>query len=401
MPGSRRTLVIARTDAVAVEGFDRAVERALAYREAGADILFVEAPKAREDLAAHRGSASAPQCRCIANMVEGGKTPPLSAAELEAIGFALVIFPGGIVRAIAKTMQDYFASLAAHGTTEPFRARMFDFQQAQRTDRNPGADCRAARPTRRRRRQSRGGRGERLDPVTLAVLNGRLVQIADEMDATLYRSAFNPIIAEAHDASHGLYDAETGATLGAGNSQACRSSSARWRSPCNAVIDKAGARRRPRGGDAYSFNDPYDGGTHLNDIRLVRPLLRNGRVFCLARVGRALARCRRQRAGQLQRRGHGDAFRKALRVPAGEADPRRRPRSRTSSIFSLPTRACRNRTGATSTARSTRSISASRRLEALLDEYGDDTVAAALAQLSRAGRGADARQHRGAAGRHL
>jgi N-methylhydantoinase B/oxoprolinase/acetone carboxylase alpha subunit len=52
-----------------------------------------------------------------------------------------------------------------------------------------------------------------LDPVTLAVLNGRLVQIADEMDATLYRSAFNPIIAEAHDACHGLYHAETGATI--------------------------------------------------------------------------------------------------------------------------------------------------------------------------------------------
>jgi N-methylhydantoinase B len=57
-----------------------------------------------------------------------------------------------------------------------------------------------------------------LDPVTLAVINGRLVQIADEMDATLYRSAFNPIIAEAHDACHGLYHAETGATLVQGTS---------------------------------------------------------------------------------------------------------------------------------------------------------------------------------------
>src|SRR6202030_2578077 len=57
-----------------------------------------------------------------------------------------------------------------------------------------------------------------IDPVTLAVINGRLVQIADEMDATLYRSAFNPIIAEAHDACHGLYHAETGATLVQGTS---------------------------------------------------------------------------------------------------------------------------------------------------------------------------------------
>jgi N-methylhydantoinase B len=62
-----------------------------------------------------------------------------------------------------------------------------------------------------------------IDPVTLAILKGRLEQIADEMDATLFRAAFNPIIAEAHDASHGLYHAETGDTLVQGN-PACRSS---------------------------------------------------------------------------------------------------------------------------------------------------------------------------------
>src|SRR5438477_7729071 len=63
----------------------------------------------------------------MANMVEGGKTPPLSATELEAIGFALVIFPGGIVRAFGRMATDYYASLAAHGTTEPYRSRMLDF----------------------------------------------------------------------------------------------------------------------------------------------------------------------------------------------------------------------------------------------------------------------------------
>jgi len=61
--------------------------------------------------------------------VEGGKTPPLSAAELEAIGFALVIFPGGIVRALARTAGEYYASLAKQGTTEPFRSRMLDLEQ--------------------------------------------------------------------------------------------------------------------------------------------------------------------------------------------------------------------------------------------------------------------------------
>ncbi len=122
---SRDTLVIARTDAGAVEGFERAVERALLYRDAGADMLFVEAPKARAELA--RIAPALSGVPLMANMVEGGKTPPLPAAELEALGFALVIFPGGIVRALAPLMIDYYASLAKHGTSEPFRNRMLDF----------------------------------------------------------------------------------------------------------------------------------------------------------------------------------------------------------------------------------------------------------------------------------
>ena len=123
---ARDTLIIARTDAIAVEGFDRAIERAVMYGESGADMLFVEAPKTRDDLARMAGalSGSAP---LMANMVEGGKTPPLSAAELEAIGFALVIFPGGIVRAFGHLASEYYASLAKHGSSEPFRSRMLDF----------------------------------------------------------------------------------------------------------------------------------------------------------------------------------------------------------------------------------------------------------------------------------
>lgn len=123
---SRETLVIARTDAVAVEGFERAIERAAIYRDAGADVLFVEAPKARDDLARIVSTLGA-RLPLMANMVEGGKTPPLPAGELEMIGFALVIFPGGIVRALGRVAGDYYASLTAHGTTEPFRSRMLDF----------------------------------------------------------------------------------------------------------------------------------------------------------------------------------------------------------------------------------------------------------------------------------
>jgi 2-methylisocitrate lyase-like PEP mutase family enzyme len=122
---SRETLVIARTDAIAVEGFERAIDRAAVYRNAGADVLFVEAPKTRADL--KRIPSALGGVPLMANMVEGGKTPPLSAAELESMGFALVIFPGGIVRALARMASEYYASLAARGTSEPFRSRMLDF----------------------------------------------------------------------------------------------------------------------------------------------------------------------------------------------------------------------------------------------------------------------------------
>ena len=124
--GSAETLVVARTDAVAVEGFQAAIDRAGLYAEAGADILFVEAPKSREQLAAVTAALGSVR-PLLANMVEGGDTPLSSAQDLEALGFRLVIFPGGIVRALARTAQDYYGSLAQHGTNEPFQERMFDF----------------------------------------------------------------------------------------------------------------------------------------------------------------------------------------------------------------------------------------------------------------------------------
>ncbi len=124
-----------------------------------------------------------------------------------------------------------------------------------------------------------------LDPITLAVLKGRLEQIADEMDATLFRSAFNPIIAEAHDASHGLYHATTGETLIQGKSGLPVFVGA-MSFAVKAVIDKSTADGDLADGDVYIFNDPYDGGTHLSDFKLVRPYFRDGKVFCwLASVG--------------------------------------------------------------------------------------------------------------------
>ena len=123
---SRETLIIARTDAVAVEGFDSAIARAALYREAGADMLFIEAPRQREELA-RVATLVGKQVPLMANMVEGGKTPIVPAPELQELGFSFVIFPGGIVRALAKAAAEFYGSLKANGTTDAFRARMFDF----------------------------------------------------------------------------------------------------------------------------------------------------------------------------------------------------------------------------------------------------------------------------------
>jgi len=118
-----------------------------------------------------------------------------------------------------------------------------------------------------------------MDPVTLAVLRGRLEQVADEMDATLYRSAFNPIIAEAHDACHGLYDAASGDTLVQG-----KSGLPVFVGAMAFAVRATAAAAAPRGGmkdgDIWISNDPYDGGTHANDFKLVRPFFRNGALYC-------------------------------------------------------------------------------------------------------------------------
>ena len=118
-----------------------------------------------------------------------------------------------------------------------------------------------------------------LDPVTLAVLKGRLEQIADEMDATLYRSAFNPIIAEAHDACHGLYDAQSGDTLVQGKSGLPVFVGA-MAFAVRAAVRVAKERGGMVDGDIWLFNDPYEGGTHANDFKLVRPIFRQGKLFC-------------------------------------------------------------------------------------------------------------------------
>ncbi|WP_051231572.1 isocitrate lyase/PEP mutase family protein [Stutzerimonas azotifigens] len=122
------TLIVARTDAIAVEGFDRALERAERYLEAGADILFVEAPESREQQL-QLGERFARRVPLLANMVEGGRTPVANADALADMGFKVVIFPGGMARALLRCAQDYLSSLKEHGSTQPFRARMAGFDE--------------------------------------------------------------------------------------------------------------------------------------------------------------------------------------------------------------------------------------------------------------------------------
>jgi 2-methylisocitrate lyase-like PEP mutase family enzyme len=120
------TLIIARTDARAVEGLQEAIDRAHAYQEAGADILFIEAPRSFDEMKTIRKSfhVSIP---LLANMVEGGKTPVKTAKDLKKLGFNIVIFPGGAVRAATFQLQEYYAGLLKNGSNSEFSKKMHDF----------------------------------------------------------------------------------------------------------------------------------------------------------------------------------------------------------------------------------------------------------------------------------
>src|SRR5262249_39021840 len=117
-------IIMARTDARAVEGLDAAIERAELYREAGADVLFVEAPLSVEELRRVCSEIGAP---CLANNVEGGKTPVLPATALEEMGFAAVTWPVSATYAVAYALRELYAALHRDGTTSVQLNRMLDF----------------------------------------------------------------------------------------------------------------------------------------------------------------------------------------------------------------------------------------------------------------------------------
>jgi 2-methylisocitrate lyase-like PEP mutase family enzyme len=124
------TMIVARTDAVAVSGFDDALERAELYVKSGADILFIEALRTREQMeqVVRRFGSRVP---LLANMVEGGDTPMTNAADLQALGFSIVIFPGAMVRALTFQATEFLAALLRDGDTRSFADRMMNFAQLQ------------------------------------------------------------------------------------------------------------------------------------------------------------------------------------------------------------------------------------------------------------------------------
>ena len=121
-----RSLIVARTDAIAVEGIDAALDRAEAYLDAGAEVLFVEAPQDDDQIGAIMDRLGG-RVPLLANMVEGGKTPLRSAEDLQALGYSVVIFPGGAVRAMAATAQRYYGNLIKSGSNAAMANQMFDF----------------------------------------------------------------------------------------------------------------------------------------------------------------------------------------------------------------------------------------------------------------------------------
>ena len=117
-------IIMARTDALAVYGIEEAIHRGGIYRETGADLIFVEAPKTIEEMKRINREIDGPT---LANNVEGGKTPLLTAKELESIGYNVVVFPISSTYCIAKAVMDLMKELKEKGTTESFLDRIISF----------------------------------------------------------------------------------------------------------------------------------------------------------------------------------------------------------------------------------------------------------------------------------
>jgi methylisocitrate lyase len=124
--GDYPLMITARTDALAVHGLDEAIRRANLYKSAGADLIFVEAPRTVEDLREIGRQVPPP---LVVNCIEGGQTPILSLEEYKALGFIAIGYVLSGLYAAAKALADVFACLREHGTSKPMRDRMMDFNE--------------------------------------------------------------------------------------------------------------------------------------------------------------------------------------------------------------------------------------------------------------------------------
>jgi 2-methylisocitrate lyase-like PEP mutase family enzyme len=124
---SRDFVIIGRTDARAVEGMDGALERARLYREAGADVLFVEAPQSEEEIAVV--AKAFPDVPLLFNWVESGKTPPVSLEQIKEWGFRLIIFPVSTLLAATRSVQEILARIHTDGTPIEVMDRLLSFDE--------------------------------------------------------------------------------------------------------------------------------------------------------------------------------------------------------------------------------------------------------------------------------
>jgi 2-methylisocitrate lyase-like PEP mutase family enzyme len=121
-------VLIARTDAIAVEGLEAAIERALAYAEAGADVIFVEAPTSEAQMETIARRVSTPK---LLNMFEGGKTPLVPLDRLGALGYRIVIIPSDLQRAAIRAMQDVLTAIRRDGNSRALADRMATFTERE------------------------------------------------------------------------------------------------------------------------------------------------------------------------------------------------------------------------------------------------------------------------------
>ena len=219
-----------------------------------------------------------------------------------------------------------------------------------------------------------------LDSVTLAVIGNGLVQVCDEMDLAFSRAAFSPVIAEANDRSDGLYAADTGELIAQGQ-LGLPVFVGTMQYAVAAVIDavREGRAGAPEEGDVFVLNDPYLGGTHLMDVKLVEPFFRDGRLFCwLANTGHW------PDIGGMVPGGFSahatEVEQEVLRLPPVKLYKRGQLDPELMAVILSNIRVADQRVGDIRAQKAALNVG-KRRLAALLDRYGDGTVEEAVAEL--------------------